>query len=202
MVGGALGGWKLALCLAAGICAKAGLRRGRHLKSSERASRLASRPKSASGSPGLARFTQHLSRLRHLHFFPPPSTPHRHHHITAMILRSTIAAALLALQASAFLVPLEVAEEVEAAKAQLEALWTNKAHTVELSCPGCTFPGPVQDGLEYATSDENTIVSAMDSIASAPLHLSDRIHRNSRFSSRIGPAFRSTASLSSPSILR
>jgi hypothetical protein len=85
-----------------------------------------------------------------------------------MILRSALAAGVLALQASAFLVPLEVTKEVEAAKARLESLWWNQAHTVELSCPGCTFPGPQQDGIEYSSTDENTIVSLIDSIASAP----------------------------------
>jgi hypothetical protein len=85
-----------------------------------------------------------------------------------MILRSTIVAGVLALQASAFLVPLEVAKGVEVAKAQLESLWSDNAHTVELSCPGCTFPGPQQDGIGYSETDENTIVCLVDSTASAP----------------------------------
>src|SRR2546423_6364090 len=76
----------------------------------------------------------------------------------AMILRSAVLAGILAVQASAFLVPLEVAKEVEAVKAQLQSLWPERAHTVELSCPGCRFAGPLQDGLEYTESDENTIV--------------------------------------------
>jgi hypothetical protein len=85
-----------------------------------------------------------------------------------MILRSALVAGVLALQASAFLVPLEVVKEVEAAKAQLESLWVNKAITVELACPGCTFYGPQQDGIEYSGNDENTIVSRIeDSITSA-----------------------------------
>jgi hypothetical protein len=83
-----------------------------------------------------------------------------------MILGSALVAGLLAWQASAFLVPLEVAKEVEAAKAQLESLWTNHAHTIELSCPGCMFAGPQQDGVEYSESDENTIVSVTNSVLS------------------------------------
>jgi len=74
-----------------------------------------------------------------------------------MILRSVLAAGVLALQASAFLVPLEIANEVESAKAQLESLWSTQASTIELSCPGCTFPGPQQDGLEFSDNDENSI---------------------------------------------
>lgn len=85
-----------------------------------------------------------------------------------MILRSALFAGVLALQASAFLVPLEVAKEVEAAKAQVESLWSNNAHTIDLSCPGCTFPGPQQDGIEYSETDESTIVRRIVSIASAP----------------------------------
>ena len=82
-----------------------------------------------------------------------------------MILRSVFAAGILALQASAFLIPLEIVNEVESAKAQLESLWTNKANTIELSCPGCTFTGPEKDGLAYSEKDENTIVSEIQSAA-------------------------------------
>lgn len=94
-----------------------------------------------------------------------------------MILRSALVAGVLALQASAFLVPLEVVKEVEAAKAQLESLWVNKAITVELACPGCTFYGPQQDGIEYSGTDENTIVSRIEdfitSICLPVLQISD-----------------------------
>jgi hypothetical protein len=83
-----------------------------------------------------------------------------------MILGSALVTGLLAWQASAFLVPLEVAKELEAAKAQLESFWTNHAYTIELSCPGCTFAGPQQDGVEYSESDENIIVSVAHSIKS------------------------------------
>jgi hypothetical protein len=86
-----------------------------------------------------------------------------------MILRSALVAgvlALQALQASAFLVPIEVVKEVEAAKARLESLWLHQALTVELACPGCAFHGPQQDGIEYSGADENTIVSRFDSMAS------------------------------------
>lgn len=83
-----------------------------------------------------------------------------------MILRSALAAGVLALQASAFLVPVEVVKEVEAAKARLESLWLHQAFTVELACPGCAFHGPPQDGVEYSGADENTIVSRFNSMAS------------------------------------
>jgi hypothetical protein len=83
-----------------------------------------------------------------------------------MILGSALVTGLLAWQASAFLVPLEVAKELEAAKAQLESFWTNHVHTIELSCPGCTFAGPLQDGVEYSESDENIIVSVTHLIKS------------------------------------
>jgi hypothetical protein len=89
-----------------------------------------------------------------------------------MILRSALVAGVLALQAlqalpaSAFLVPVEVVKEVEAAKAQLESLWSHEALTVELACLGCAFHGPQQDGIEYSGADENTIVSRFDSMAS------------------------------------
>ena len=82
-----------------------------------------------------------------------------------MILRSFLAAGVLALHASAFLVPLEIANEVESAKAQLESLWTNKANTIELSCPGCAFAGPETQGIEYSDKDENIIVSGINSAA-------------------------------------
>ncbi len=82
-----------------------------------------------------------------------------------MILRFVFAASILALQASSFLIPLEISNEVETAKAQLESLWTNKANTIDLSCPGCTFLGPEKEGLEYNDKDENTIVSAIESAA-------------------------------------
>lgn len=78
-----------------------------------------------------------------------------------MILRSALVAGVLALRASAFLVPLEVAKEVEAAKAQLGSPWSSKAQTVELACRGCAFPGPQQKGIAYSENDENTIVSRM-----------------------------------------
>jgi hypothetical protein len=108
---------------------------------------------------------RHLSKvptLLHIVITPHPNATYN------MILRSTIVAGVLALQASAFLVPLEVAKGVEVAKAQLESLWSDNAHTVELSCPGCTFPGPQQDGIGYSETDENTIVCLVDSTASAP----------------------------------
>ena len=107
------------------------------------------------------RFTQRLNNstpfyICFLSTFPSPLIAIFVHN---MILGSALVTGLLAWQASAFLVPLEVAKELEAAKAQLESFWTNHVHTIELSCPGCTFAGPQQDGAEYSESDENIIVS-------------------------------------------
>jgi hypothetical protein len=84
-----------------------------------------------------------------------------------MILRSALVAGVMALQASAFLVPLDVVKEVEAAKGRLQSLWLNRALTVELACPACPFYGLQQDGVAYSGTDDSTIVSLVDSMAPA-----------------------------------
>jgi hypothetical protein len=129
-------------------------------------------PTSPPGGSG-PRFTQHRSNSTPFYNLSPPSLSRFPSPLIAiivhnMILGSALVAGLLAWQASAFLVPLEVVKEVEAAKAQLEALWTNHVDTIDLSCPGCTFAGPQQDGVEYSESDENTIVSVNQSYLNRP----------------------------------
>ena len=77
---------------------------------------------------------------------------------TTMILRSLLAAGALALNASAFLIPLEISDQVEKAKTELATLLPYKAQTVQLACPNCIFPGP-EDGSDFSTDDETSIVS-------------------------------------------
>lgn len=69
-----------------------------------------------------------------------------------MLLSSIFATGALALQASAFLVPLEVAHGAEIAQHN-QAL---KHQVLELECPDCLFAGPDGDGSVWA-QDESPI---------------------------------------------
>jgi hypothetical protein len=71
-----------------------------------------------------------------------------------MLLNYLLAAGALAVQTSAFLVPLEVAQE--AAKNNKEL----KHQTVELDCPSCPFAGPEGDGSVWTQQEDapNSIV--------------------------------------------
>lgn len=83
-----------------------------------------------------------------------------------MILRSLVVAGILALQASSFLIPLEVKviQGEEAITTPFETPWTVQETTIELACPGCTYPGPAQEGIEYSEHDENYLVSTVQSM--------------------------------------
>jgi len=81
-----------------------------------------------------------------------------------MHLSSALAASVLALQASAFLIPLEVskaAEAAEAAKGQIESLWMAKAQRVALACSQCPFYLDEQQLLEQRV--DSTIVRHLPS---------------------------------------
>lgn len=52
-----------------------------------------------------------------------------------------LVASALALEASAFLVPIEISRAAEQAKSELAALLATTGHTVDLDCPGCPYFG-------------------------------------------------------------
>ena len=76
-----------------------------------------------------------------------------------MHLKSALVAGTLALQASAFLVPLEISKAAGEAKAQLESIWSQSTQTVELDCPNCPFFGPGDTLTTWDEDDENKLVS-------------------------------------------
>ncbi|KIX09261.1 uncharacterized protein Z518_00340 [Rhinocladiella mackenziei CBS 650.93] len=73
-----------------------------------------------------------------------------------MYIAPALVASALALPASAFLVPLEVSNAAEQAKAELGALLARPARTVDLDCPGCPFFG-AEDTTEPQYGVENKI---------------------------------------------
>ncbi|KAJ9604785.1 hypothetical protein H2200_010900 [Cladophialophora chaetospira] len=73
-----------------------------------------------------------------------------------MYITPALVAGCLALQASAFLVPLEVSEAAEQAKSELATLLATTGHTVDLDCPGCPYYGN-EDGDEASKDIENKI---------------------------------------------
>ncbi|KIW68147.1 hypothetical protein PV04_04113 [Phialophora macrospora] len=73
-----------------------------------------------------------------------------------MHIAPALVAGCLALEASAFLVPLEVSEAAQHAKSELASLLATTGHTVDLDCPGCPYFG-VED-TEHPDDDvENQI---------------------------------------------
>lgn len=81
-----------------------------------------------------------------------------------MHLSLALAALTLVFQASAFLIPLEVAEAAEAAdlaETQLHTWFTEKTHSYDLECSSCPFPSVNEDGVVVTVEDVATkIVSA------------------------------------------
>jgi hypothetical protein len=76
-----------------------------------------------------------------------------------MHISSALVAGTLALQASAFLIPLEISKAVEEAKGQVETLWRQTTETVELDCPNCPFFAPEGTSSAWDEEDENKLVS-------------------------------------------
>lgn len=91
----------------------------------------------------------------------PPSPQHSLLKSTTSImhLRSALVAGIFALQASAFLVPLEISKAAEAAKGQIESIWSHSVHSIELDCPGCPILAPAGSETEWDEDDENRLVS-------------------------------------------
>ncbi|ETI24195.1 hypothetical protein G647_03564 [Cladophialophora carrionii CBS 160.54] len=73
-----------------------------------------------------------------------------------MHIAPALVAGYLALQASAFLVPLEVSEAAQQAKSELASLLATTGHTVDLDCPGCPYFG-VEDTQHPEDDVENKI---------------------------------------------
>lgn len=76
-----------------------------------------------------------------------------------MHISSALVAGTLALQASAFLIPLEISKAVEEAKGQIHTLWRQTIETVELDCPNCPFFAPEGTSSAWDEEDENKLVS-------------------------------------------
>jgi hypothetical protein len=76
-----------------------------------------------------------------------------------MHISSALVAGTLALRASAFLVPLEIAKVVEEAKGQIESLMSQSTQTIELDCPNCPFFAPNGVSSGWDEDDENKLVS-------------------------------------------
>jgi hypothetical protein len=76
-----------------------------------------------------------------------------------MHIRSALVAGILALQASAFLVPLEISKAAKQAKGQIESIWSQSTHSVELDCPNCPLLASPDTGVEWDEDDENRLVS-------------------------------------------
>ncbi|EXJ60947.1 hypothetical protein A1O7_05100 [Cladophialophora yegresii CBS 114405] len=73
-----------------------------------------------------------------------------------MHIAPALVAGCLALEASAFLVPLEVSEAAQQAKSELASLLATTGHTVDLHCPGCPYFG-VEDSEQPKEDVENEI---------------------------------------------
>ncbi|OAL37901.1 hypothetical protein AYO20_02734 [Fonsecaea nubica] len=73
-----------------------------------------------------------------------------------MYITPALVAACLTLEASAFLVPLEVATAAKQAKSELASILATTGHTVDLDCPGCPYFGP-EDTAELREDVENKI---------------------------------------------
>ncbi|KIW92814.1 uncharacterized protein Z519_06663 [Cladophialophora bantiana CBS 173.52] len=65
-----------------------------------------------------------------------------------MYITPALVAACLTLEASAFLVPLEVATAAKQAKSELASLLATTGHTVDLDCPGCPYFGTEESELQ------------------------------------------------------
>ena len=56
-----------------------------------------------------------------------------------MNLRSLLVGAVALTSTNAFLIPLEISNQVEKAETELESLWANQARTIQLSCSSCRY---------------------------------------------------------------
>ena len=74
-----------------------------------------------------------------------------------MYITPALVAGCLALEASAFLVPLEVSNAAEQAKSELASLLAATGRTVDLDCPGCPYFGSEEADDQHDV--ENKIVS-------------------------------------------
>lgn len=94
-----------------------------------------------------------------LHPSPPLSITTSPKTRLIMHLRSPVLASVLALKASAFLVPFEVTKTGEDIRNEIaSAFFAKTGRTVDLDCPGCPFFG-VEDTSELQYGVENKIVS-------------------------------------------
>jgi hypothetical protein len=75
------------------------------------------------------------------------------------IKSALVAGCCLALETSAFLVPLEVSNAVEQAKTELASLLATGGHTVDLDCPGCPYLGVDDVAEDYDEEIGTKIVS-------------------------------------------
>lgn len=82
-----------------------------------------------------------------------------------MHITPALVASCLALEASAFLVPLEVSKAAEQAKSELASLLATTGHTVDLECPGCPYFG-IEVTDEPQGDVENKIVSTCSPVTS------------------------------------
>lgn len=80
-----------------------------------------------------------------------------------MHITPALVASCLALEASAFLVPLEISKAAEQAKSELASFLATTGHTVDLDCPGCPYFG-IEDADEPQEDIENKIVSTCSPI--------------------------------------
>ncbi|KKY24483.1 hypothetical protein UCRPC4_g02441 [Phaeomoniella chlamydospora] len=75
-----------------------------------------------------------------------------------MLFPTLLAASALASQVGAFLIPLEVIEDVKDAKAELQPLAINvKSQSISLQCPGCYFDTANDRQDDYIENPENTL---------------------------------------------
>ena len=73
-----------------------------------------------------------------------------------MYFSSALAAGLLAVRASAFLIPPQISEAAIEAKTELISILAGVPRSVELDCPGCPFAGV--ETVAWQEDVENKIV--------------------------------------------
>ncbi|OAP57710.1 hypothetical protein AYL99_08448 [Fonsecaea erecta] len=89
-----------------------------------------------------------------------------------MYITPALVAASLALEASAFLVPLEVATAAKQAKSELASLLATTGHTVDLDCPECPYFG-TEDTDDLQEDVENKIHLEFDVDSQLGLTIND-----------------------------